>query len=55
MVTELSTLLVVSSGLRNVLKFMKYNDLHVKVVRPLCECRSNSLMANVWPCVVAVD
>ena len=66
-VTEVSTLLVITlvrSGLKKsyILKFMKYNYLHVKIVtsatvKILCDLRSHPLMANiyVWPRAVAVD
>ena len=58
------TLLVitqVSSGLKkiHILIFSKYKYLHVKIAtlakcKILCHCWSNSLMANVWPCIASV-
>ena len=40
--------------------FNKYKYLHVKIasltnVKLLCHHRSNSVMANIWLCIVSVD
>ena len=64
-VTKGRTLLVitqVSSGLKKfrILIFSEYKYLHVKIAtlakcKILCDHRSNSLVANIWPCIVSVD